>query len=363
MPSESLVSQTVIGYSTAPESVYGTNPVTAATFTPMVTRARTLPVPDSAKTDDRGVVGRGNAMYPTYQRSGFRVPTAMEFTDTVQVSSIAPLIRRYMGKVAAAPTVTEAATAFLHKFYELDPDIGGLQLPSSSILYQNNEYDFIHTGVVGSTLAVQQQGVTDPTYTLAAVGNGNAKRVSVLGGFGSIAVPAQDQYVYGPSSDCVYTNDLATTINLTTPSHKLRMLQFSANNHLMTSDERMGMPAVDPTVPRIGWYRDFLHFGDREVSASFTTGMDGDYTLLSAQQLNSNYTNFTWSMYGDFIGASILNRYMMQIIIPKFNLRTPVTAEDNAKMTKGFTIFPLVNATHYGLYHIELLNGIATAIS
>ena len=78
---ESLTSQTVIAFSTAPESTYGTNAVTAAGFTPMVTTVRELPVTDSEKIDDRGVIGRGNAMYPTFQRSGFRNPTGFELSD------------------------------------------------------------------------------------------------------------------------------------------------------------------------------------------------------------------------------------------------------------------------------------------
>src|SRR5260221_11720343 len=108
---ESLLSQTILGYSTAPESTYGTNPVTASLYTPIVTRARALPVPQTEKTDDRGVIGRGNAMYPTFQRSQFAVPTAFEMTDMVQMTSLVPLVRRYMGNTDTVTTV-QALIAF-----------------------------------------------------------------------------------------------------------------------------------------------------------------------------------------------------------------------------------------------------------
>ncbi len=362
--SESLTSQTILGYSTSPESTYGTYPVLASNFTPMVTRVRELPLPDSEKTDDRGVIGRGDAMYPQFQRSGFRVPTAFSLSDIAQVGALAPLLRRYTGKPGASPTTVEAGIAFLHKFYEINPTTEGLQLPSSSWIYSNNEYDHLLSGGCGSTLEFAQTGTADPTFTLAMICSGFSKRISAISGFGSLAVPGVDPYMYGPMSGAIYTDDSSATINLTTPTHKLRTLQFTANNNLITGDTRMGMPPVDATQPKIGWYRDFLHFGDRDISAVFTMGMDGDYSLMTAEQLNTNYTNFTWTMTGDFIPTTATSsQYYLKVIIPKFTLRAPTSGEDNVKKTKGFTIFPLINATHYGVYHLELQNGVSTTIA
>lgn len=365
---ESLTSQTVIAFSTAPESVYNTNAVIAASFTPMVTTVRDLPVTDSEKSDDRGRVGRGNSMYPSFQRSGFRIPTSWEFSDTMQVGTFMPLLRRYMGKASVVPAgadIIEAGIAFKHIFYEADPDVEGLQLPSSSVVYRNNEFDYLHTGVVGSTLQLAQTGTADPTFTLGVVGSGNAKRISVdYPAFGSLPLPPQDPYMYGTSSNCQYTDDGAVTVNLTTPTHKLRSLTFGANNALITDDTRMGMPQSDTTDPRRGWYRDFLHFGDRDVTFEFTMGMDGDYSLKNASELNLVYTNLLWTMKGDVIPTTAAaNKYQFQLIIPKFQLRTPRTGEDNGKKTKTFAAFPEVHAAHYGVYRVEFINGVAGAIA
>jgi hypothetical protein len=194
--------------------------------------------------------------------------------------------------------------------------------------------------------------------------SGNAKRISVdYPSFGSLPAYVTDPYMYGPDSGAVYTDDASATVNLTTPSHKVRDLQFSANNHLVLDDTRMGMPAINASDPRDGWYRDFLHFGDREVSGNFTTGMDSTYALMTAAQRNLSYTNFTWTMKGDPIPSTASNnRYQFAIVIPKFTLRTPGTGEASNKMTKSFVMFPLVNGTHYGLYHLELQNGVSSAI-
>jgi hypothetical protein len=361
---ESLTSQTVIAFSTAPESTYGTNPITAATFTSMVTRSREHPVTESEKFDDRGVVGRGNTMYPSFQRSGFRVPVAFEITDVVQVGTFAKLLRRYMGKLPSAPAVLEAAVAWKHTLNELDPTVSGLQLPSTSVIYQNNEFDFVHTGCIGSTLQIAQTGTADPYHTLAMASSGMAKRLSNttdFPSFGTLTPPTQDPYMYGASSAAAYTNAVPVTVSLTTPEHKLRALTFNANNALITDDTRMGMPQADVTEPKRGWYRDFLHFGDREITMEWTMGMDGDYSLKDAEELNSEFTAFSWTMFGDKLSAT--NKNSLKIIIPKFALRLPRTGEENMKRTKTFTAFPLVHGAYYGVYSVEITNNSSAAIT
>lgn len=365
--SESLLSQTVLAYSTTPESTYGTpQSLVASGYTPTVTRARALPVPYSDKTDDRGVIGRGNAMYPSYQRSGFRVPVAFEISDMVQVGSVAPLIRRFMGATAGTPATVEAAIAFKHTFNELDPNTGGLQLPASSWVYSLNEFDHLLTGGCGSTIQLAQQGAADPTYTISQVTSGFSKRLSTISGpaFGTLAVPGAEPYMYGADSAVQYTNEASATVSLTTPSHKMRSVTFNANNNLDTGDTRAGMPAISSTQPERGWYRDFLNFGDRDISADFTMSMDGDYSLKDAEELNTVYTNFKWTMNGTLIPTTATSsRYQMIVTIPKFNLRTPSAGEANNKSTKTFTIFPLTHSAFYGVYKIEIVNGVATAIA
>lgn len=364
---ESLLSQTVLAYSTAVETTYGTPPsLLASGYTPTVTRARALPVPYSDKTDDRGVIGRGTAMYPSYQRSGFRVPVAFEMSDMVQVGTIVPLIRRYMGAAPAAPSTVEAAIAFKHTFNELNPDTGGLQLAASSWVYSLNEFDHMMSGGVGSTMQFAQQGAADPTYTMSIVTSGFARRVSLITSpvFGTLGVPGAEPYMYGADSAVQYTDNSSVTISLTTPSHKMRSVTFNANNNLDTTDTRAGMPAISATQPERGWYRDFLHFTDRDVSAEFTMSMDGDYSLKDAEELNSIFTNFKWTMNGTVIPTTASNsRYQLAITIPKFNLRTPSAGEANAKSTKTFTLFPLVHAAFYGVYKIEVINGVSTTIT
>jgi hypothetical protein len=336
---ESQFSQTVMAYSTAVESTYGTHPVLANLYTPTVTRSRAVPLPQTEKTDDRGVIGKGDDEDPSYQRSGFSIPSAFELSDIVQVGSVLPLIRRYMGAVAGVPSTVEATIAFRHAFFLMNRITSGLQLPSSSFVYSLNEFDYIHTGCVGSTLQFAQQGTADPTYTLGLVGSGRGVRISQIAPpFGSLAVPGDQPYMYGASSAMQYVDDSAATISLTTPSHKLRSMTFSANNNLDTGDTRAGMPQNDANEPRRGWYRDFLHIGDRDVSMEWTMGMDSDYTLKDAEELN--------------------------VQIAKFNLRSPAVGEaSNNKSTKAFTVFPLKHAGYYGRWKLEAVNGVATAIS
>jgi hypothetical protein len=304
-------------------------------------------------------------MYPSWQRSGFRIPVTFEMSDIMQVGVLLPLLRRFMGAPGSAPTVVEAAVAWKHTFYEADPEVEGIQLPSSSFVYQNNEYDYLHTGGCGSTFQLSQTGTADPTFSMGIATGGQAKRISeAYPAFGSLAVPAVDPYMYGTSSEIQYTDDTPTTVSLTTPTHKLRNETFSVNNALVTDDTRQGMPQVDANEPRRGWYRDFLHFGDREVTTEFTMGMDGDYALKDAEELNLIYTNFTWTMKGDIIPTTATNnRYEAKLIIPKFYLRLPRSGEENVKRTKAFTVFPVIHAGHYGVYRFECVNGVSTTIS
>ncbi len=362
---ESLETQTVIAFSTAVEAAYGTNPVTAGLYTSIVTRVRERPTPDQEKTDDRGVIGRGNAMYPSFQRSGFTIPTSFEISDVVQAGTMAPLLRRYLGATAAAPAVVEAAVAFRHTFYEQNPDTAGLQLPSSSFVYMNNEFDYLLPGGVGSTFQCSQAGTADPNFTLSIVTNGLGKRISVdYPAFGALAVPGDVPYMYGTSSSIQYTDDLAATISLTNPDHKLRSETFSANNALILDDTRQGMPQVDTNEPKRGWYRDFLHFGDREITFEFTMGMDGDYAMKNAHELNLVYTNLRWTMKGDRIPTALVtNKYEVAIVIPKFYIRSPRQGGENQKTTKTFTAFPVTHAGHYGVWRAEIVNGVSAAIS
>ncbi len=93
-------------------------------------------------------------------------------------------------------------------------------------------------------------------------------------------------------------------------------------------------------------------------------GMDGDFAQKNAEELNLIYTNWTWEMLGDLIPTTAAsNKYSFKVIIPKFNLRTPSAGEANNKSTKTFTVFPLVHGAYYGVYSIEIINGVSTAIA
>jgi hypothetical protein len=93
----------------------------------------------------------------------------------------------------------------------------------------------------------------------------------------------------------------------------------------------------------------------------WTMGMDGDYTLKDAEELNTEFTAFHWTMFGDKLTAT--NKYGFKIIIPKFTLRTPRTGEENMKRTKTFAAFPLVHGAFYGVYQVELTTNSVTAIT
>jgi hypothetical protein len=317
-------------------------------------------LPENSKSDDTGVTGRGSSgMYPSYSENEVMQPTGIELSYTVNVNSFLLKLRRFMGKemVSGDVTVQEAAIAWRKKMYELDPEVDR-QLPSSSIVYRNNGADFVHGGCVGSTLNVNQTGSQDPQYTMAFLNGGNFKQIRDITSpaFGSLPGVAAENRMKGAETRAQYTDDIGT-LSLVTPARRLRSISFSANNNLDVEDERAGLPRIgDVACPNKGWYKDYLNFGDRQISAEMRVMLDYDMREWNAVISNKDITNFTWDMKGYCIPTTATNtQFGLSLIIPYCGFRAPRGGEDGGKMVKDVSVFPMLPAspTHYGVYRFE----------
>lgn len=368
--SDSYGSQTAIALSKLPETGFGIPYVDAAAdYDSILTRARTLPMPDIRKSDDIGVVGRGSSsMYASYTENEVMNPIGIEIQYTVNVNSFLKKLRRFMGKtmVSGDVTVEEASIAWRKKMYELDPDVSR-QLPPSSIVYKNNGADFIHSGCIGSTLNIAQTGSQDPQYTMAFLNGGNYMRTRDVAspGFGVLPAVAAENRLKGAETRVEYT-DPAGTLSLVTPARRLKSISFNANNNLDVEDERAGLPRIGATAcPDRGWYKDYLLFGDRQIGAEMRVMLDDNMREWDAVMRNRDITSFKWQMKGYCIPTSITNtQYGLDLIIPFCGFRNPRGNEDAGKMVQDIAIFPMLPAspTHYGVYRFEAIVGGSNAI-
>lgn len=365
---DSYISQTAIGLSTQSEEDFGVFYEDAASdYTKILTRARIIPLPDIRKSDDTGVTGRGSSsMYATYTENEVMNPIGIEVQYTVNVNSFLKMLRRYMGAtmVSGDVTVIEALKAWRKKFYELDPDVSR-QLPSSSIVYRNGGADFVHGGCVGSTLNVSQGGSADPQFAMAFMNGGNYERIRNIVGFGNLPAMAKENRMKGAETRVQYT-DPNGTVNLVTPNRRIRSISFSGNNNLDTEDERAGLPRVGDTVcPDAGWYKDYLLFGDRSISAEMRLMIDDDMREWDNVMKNRDITNFKWDMKGYCIpNTTAHDQYGVSLIIPFSGFRSPRGNEDSNKAVKDITVFPMIpeSPTHYGVYRFEAVTDNSTVI-
>lgn len=358
---DSQLSQTSIAFSSLPETAYNTAYILASEYKSIVTRARSFPLPSNEKGDDLGVIG-DNRVYPSRQTTGFLDPVVVEIQETVNVGWFNNLLRRFMGKpeLVGDIAVVEATKAWRHHYYEQDPNSLGRQLPSSSVVYRNNGADFLYSGMVGSTLQIQQAGVADPQFTLQLVGSGLYKRIRDITSpvFGTLPASVVEQTMLGPETRVQYTDPLATR-TITNP-RRMKSISFTANNNIDTGDLRAGAPRVNGAgCPGGGWYRDFLNMGDKTAAAEFRVAIDDDMREWASAQNDDIITNFTWDMRGYCIPTTAANnQYQCTVKIGKCYFRTPRGGEDNNTMVKDITVFPVVNATYWGGYKFEVINGV-----
>lgn len=359
---QSRMSQTVIAFSTAPEDEFadvGDLISSAADFTPVVTKARILPVPDQEKITDEGVVGNQQAG-ATYTRNGFAIPLGFEFSDTVNVTSFPKILRRWLGTPVADQgySAYETNKAGIHTLYELDPQ-DSLQLPSTAWVYKNNGFDFLDLGVLGSTLQLTQAGAGDPQFVFGMLSSGRHKIIEEFEvAFGSLGLPAAQRYCYGAKSSLIFTDNVGTR-NFTTPAHKLRSFSFNANNNLIPDDTRAGMPQVDPDDPALGWYRDFLLKGDTDSSGEFSFDLESDRRDFENARRNRALTSLEWLMVSDPVPAVTTPKdYSVKLTVPKFNLRTPRADEAGLLMAQTYGIFPLINSSFYGKFSFEIVDAV-----
>jgi hypothetical protein len=360
---DSLLSQTGIAISTLPETAYNTMFVLASGYDSLVTRARSFPLPSNEKGDDTGTIGRGSkSIYPSVQTTGFLEPQVIEIQDKLNVGSFVKQLRRFMGKpeLVGDIQVVEAAIAFRHHYYEQDPDALGRQLPASDIVYRNNGADFVYGGMVGSSLQLQQAGVADPTYTIQHVGSGLYQRIRDITSpaFGTLADPATENYMLGPETRVQYTDP--TTTRSMTSGRRLKSISFTANNNLDTNDLRAGAPRVNGTgCPGSGWYRDFLNMGDKTATAQFRVTVDDNMFEWTNAQTDAIITNFTWTNKGYCVPTTAAtNQYEVTLKIGKCYFRTPRGGDDNNTLVKDLTVFPVLNASYWGVYKFEVVNGV-----
>lgn len=358
---DSLLQQTVIAYSKLPEVSYNGIYVLASDYNAIVTRARSFPLPSTEKGDDTGVIGGGSkSMYPSYQTTGFLEPIVIEIQDRVNVGSFVTFLRRFEGKpeLLADVQVVEATKAWRHHYYEQDPAALGRQLPSTSMVYRNNGADFVYGGTVGSTLQLQQAGVADPMFTLQQVGSGYHQRIrDIAPAFGTVAEPAAENYGLGAESRVQYTDPVAT--RSLTSTRRLKSIGFSASNNLDTGDLRAGAPRVNGVgCPGQGWYRDFLNMGNKTASAEFRVAIDDNMREWTAAQNDTVLTSFEWDMRGYCVPTTATaTQYSVKLSIGKCHFRTPRGGEDNNTLIKDLTVFPVLNASYWGVYKFEVTNG------
>lgn len=366
---DSYISQTGIGFSLLPEPSFGEMFETGADYVSILTRARQLPLPDIRKSDDTGVVGRGSGgENASYTENEVMLPINIEMNYTVNVSSYLLMLRRFMGKtmVNGDVSVVEADIAWKKKFYAIDPDVNR-QLPPSSIVYRNNGADFIHGGCIGGTNTVSQTGSQDPQYTMTFQNGGQNKRIRDIldPAFGALPGLAMENRMKGAESRAQFTDNIGT-LSLVTPARRLRSISFTANNNLDVEDERAGLPRVgDTACPNAGWYKDYLLFGDRSISAEMRVMLDDNMREWKAVMSNQTITNFTWDMKGYCIPDSeVFTQYGLSLIIPTCGFRSPRGGEDGGKAVVDIAIFPMIPAvpTHYGVYRFEAVTGTSALV-
>lgn len=362
---DSLISETLLAFSTAPESAYNTNPVTASLFTSYLTRSRGFYVPSNEATNDLGAIG-GGSTYPTIVRNNFREATQIQVQDKVNVNTFAVQLRRLLGAAdptPAGPDIIEASKAFRHTFKEMDP-ANGRQLPSTSYISINNGADFIFCGCVGNSVTISQTGVEDPTFDMSMNASGLTKDISVVyPSFGTLSAPAARSEMYGADTQCSYT-DSAGTLSLTA-ARRLRSFSWAHNNNLDTGDRRPGASAINAACPTDGWYLDYLLRTDTTESVTMRINHDGNLREHALAMSKTPVTNLFFLLRGDCIPTTTAdNRYSVRIKVPKCYFSNPRPVDDNNNAALDIDIIPVVDGSSYkGASIIEVVNGVATAIA
>jgi hypothetical protein len=355
------VSDLILGISNIVETSYNSLVQTSANFLGMRTRGRGFPVPDQEKFDDTGTIGNQSSQ-PTTQRSGFIIPPTMEITDTL--STELPLIygRRTLGG-ADTTTIVEASIAWQHVIPMLSPyTAAGRQLPSSSIAYALGGANFLYGGCCFDTFRIDAAGVADPTFTAGIVGSGLYKDIATITAPTLvIPKPVLQNYMLGADSSCVFT-DPTGTMTLSTSPQRLLNFSFTYNNNHDTAKRRVGDPKLVANDFNRGWYVNRMLHGDPAVGAELTVALDANMREFYDAHNNSLITDFKWTAQGQYIGASVINRYSYQVWFPKAYFRATRGNDQNGDAVLNIGIFPVEDGTNYGNAKLVIVNGSATPV-
>lgn len=361
---KSLTKDTLLAMSTTPEASYNSMVVLASGMTPLVTRSTGLPVPTPENSDDRGVIGNQQEG-ARIQRVGFIAPPTWEISDVVNVDTLALQCRRFFGAADSVSTI-EALIAFQHVMTKLPNNTGaGRQLPSSTFAYANNGLDYLYGGACGNTLQFQQSGAADPTFSMAYVASGKYKRIRDISGpvFGTLAAPAALNYANGADTELEFT-DPTGLLSLTT-ARRLVSITANVNNTLNSGDRYAGNSRVDPLDKTKGWHLDELLHGDRDQDgADMVITLDDTMREFFDANNNSIITSFKLRFRGYNIPTTAAaSEYICELQFRKCYFRGSRFTDNNGTACLAITVFPVINATNFGVTEIRFVNGTSSAIT
>lgn len=360
---KSLTKDTILAMSTVPESSFNAMVVLASGMTPLVTRSAGLPTPTPENSDDRGVIGNQQEG-ARQQRVGFIQPPTWEISDVVNADTLVPQCRRFFG-AADQVTVIEAGIAHQHVITKLPNNTAaGRQLPSTTFAYINNGLDYVYGGAVGNTLQFSQTGAADPTFAIGYVASGKYKRVrDISPAYGTIAAPAALNYMNGPDTYLEFT-DGAGTVGLTA-ARRLKSITCNVNNVINSGDRYAGNSRVDPLDKTKGWHLDELLHGDRDQDgAEMVITLDDTMREFLDASNNTIITSFKLRFRGyDIPTTATASEYLAEVQFRKCYFRGVRFTDDNGDACLAITVFPVINATTFGITEMRFINGVATAIT
>ena len=362
---KSLTSDTKLAISSAPEASYNGMVLVASGFTPLVTGSNVLPVPDSDKSDDRGVIGNQQEG-ARVQRSGFTQPPTWENSGVVNVGTFAMQARRFFGAADPTPAgadIIEAGVAFRHKIRKLPNNtVAGRQLPSSTWAYINNGLDYVYGGAVGNTLQIQQTAANDPTFTIGYIASGKNRRIRDISGpvFGTLGAPTVQDEMRGAESQLEFNDG---TPRQPTSARRLKQITLNVNNVLNSGDRAAGASRNVSTV--IGdWILDELLHGDRDQDgAEMIITLDDDMAEFHAAKNNTIITNFTFRMRGYFIPTTAAShQFAVEVIFTNCYFRGTRFNDQNGDACLAITVFPVISDVVYGITIMNVINNNPAAI-
>jgi hypothetical protein len=374
---EFLTRNLKLAISQTPEASY--NAIKSASgdlYYGMLTTGRAFYVPDKEKVDDTGKIGTGRE-FPTEQRSTYVAVPSLELTEELNVD-IAPIIlRRAMGGADVVTTIaaTPASTIRDHT-WGLDLSGTNRQLPSSSMLWGiiGSGADYLWSGVVIESFAINQTNSDVPTFTASFVGSGLFKRLKYLTADGNIAVngsnpytgpypgsagtewpptfplPTAQRYMIGAESELLFTPEGGSPYSMTASGQRLKAFSATLTNNHRTDDRRPGDPRIVAAQPRSGHYVNRMNHGDRTIGGDMTVMLDDTLAEFDLAYNDTILESFTYKAKGRYLmatapGVESDKQSEFEITFPKAYLRSVAGTDDNGDAVLTMSVFPIDNGT------------------